>query len=57
MVIWKSAVATWMINYYKRNKISTPKISKLEAIQKSHENNENIDWNEHYKESTNEQFN
>lgn len=57
MVIWKSAVATWMLNYYKKNKIFTPKISKLEAIQQSHLINENIDWNEHYKESANEQFN
>lgn len=57
MIIWKSAVATWMINYYKRNKIDTPKISKLEVIQQSHESNENIDWNEVYKESTNEQLN
>ena len=54
---WKSAVANWMIYFYDRNKIATDKKSKLQIIQESHENNENIDWNEHYKESTNEQFN
>jgi len=54
---WKSAVANWMFYFYERNKIATDKKSKLQKIQESHENNENIDWNEHYKESTNEQFN
>jgi hypothetical protein len=54
---WKSAVANWMINFYDRNKIQTNKKSKLEVIQQSHAINENIDWNEVYKESTNEQFN
>jgi hypothetical protein len=57
MVSWKSAVATWMINYYKRNKIATPKISKLEAIQKSHEELNKVDYNEKYKNTINEQFN
>jgi len=57
MKIWKSAVANWMINYYDRNKIQTIKKSKLEVIQESHELSEQIDWNEIYKESTNEQFN
>ena len=58
MVIWKSSVATWMINYYKRNNISTPKISKLEKIEKSELIiSEHKDWNEYYKEPTNEQFN
>lgn len=56
MKIWKSAVANWMAHYYERNKIQTPKLSKLEAIQKSHESNENIDWNEVYKDTENEQF-
>ena len=54
---WKSAVANWMFYFYERNKIATDKKSKLQIIQESHENNENIDWNEHYKESSNEQFN
>ena len=54
---WKSAVANWMIYFSDRNKIATDKKSKLQIIQESHENNENIDWNEHYKESSNEQFN
>lgn len=57
MKSWKSAVANWMINYYDRNKIQTNKKSKLEVIQKSHESNEQIDWNEIYKETRNEQFN
>lgn len=57
MKSWKSAVANWIINYYDRNKINTAKKSKLEIIQKSHESNEQIDWNEIYKETRNEQFN
>jgi hypothetical protein len=56
MVSWKSAVANWMKYYYERNKIQTPKISKLEAIQKSHAFNEDVDWNEVYKEQINEQY-
>ena len=56
MKSWKSAVANWIINYYDRNKINTAKKSKLEIIQKSHESNEQIDWNEIYKENKNEQF-
>jgi hypothetical protein len=56
MKSWKSAVANWMINFYDRNKIQTTKKSKLEVIEQSHAINENIDWNEVYKESTNEQF-
>jgi len=51
---WKSAVANWIINFYDRNKINTTKKSKLEVIEQSHALNENIDWNEVYKESTNE---
>ena len=54
---WKSAVANWMFYFYERNKIATDKKSKLQIIQQSHENNENIDWNEFYKEPKNEQFN
>jgi len=57
MANWKRAVANWMINYYERNKITTPKKSKLEAIQESHEEMEHIDWNEVYKDTINEQFN
>jgi hypothetical protein len=57
MVSWKSAVANWMKFYYERNKIQTPKISKLEKIQKSHETLENTDWEEHYKNLNNEQYN
>ena len=57
MVIWKSSVATWMINYYKRNKIETSKISRLEKIQQSHASFEEINWDEVYKKPTNEQFN
>jgi len=57
MKSWKSAIANWIINYYDRNKINTAKKSKLEIIQKSHESNEQIDWNEIYKETRNEQFN
>ncbi len=57
MKSWKSAVANWMINYYDRNKINTTKKSKLEIIQQSHASNEDIDWNEIYKENKNEQFN
>ena len=57
MKSWKSAVANWMINYYDRNKIQTNKKSKLEVIQQSHASNEDIDWNEIYKENKNEQFN
>jgi hypothetical protein len=57
MVSWKSAVANWMKFYYERNKIQTPKISKLEKIQKSHQTLENTDWEEHYKNLNNEQFN
>jgi hypothetical protein len=58
MVDWKRAVANWMIHYYERNRILTPKKSKLETIQESHEEMEQIDWNEIYKESSNnEQFN
>ena len=57
MKSWKSAVANWMINFYDRNKIQTTKKSKLEIIEQSHAINEDIDWNEVYKESTNEQFN
>jgi hypothetical protein len=54
---WKSAIANWIIHFYERNKINTNKISKLEVIEKSHAINENIDWNEVYKDPTNEQFN
>jgi hypothetical protein len=54
---WKSAVANWMINYYERNKISTPKLSKLQAIQQAHQSTESVDWNEIYKDNRNEQFN
>ena len=57
MKSWKSAVANWMKFYYERNKIQTPKISKLEKIQKSHETLENTDWEEHYKNLNNEQYN
>jgi hypothetical protein len=57
MKSWKSGVANWIINFYDRNKIQTTKKSKLEVIEQSHAINENIDWNEVYKESTNEQFN
>jgi len=57
MLIWKSSVATWMITYYKRNKISTPKISKLQVIQKSHEEMNKVDYNEKFKNTINEQFN
>ena len=54
---WKSAVANWMVNYYERHKISTPKISKLQALQNASDAIEGIDWNEVYKDSKNEQFN
>lgn len=54
MKSWKSAVGYWMINFYDRNKIQTTKISKLEVIQQSHASNEDIDWNEIYKEQKNE---
>jgi hypothetical protein len=54
MKSWKSAVANWIINFYDRHKIDTTKKSKLEVIEESHALNENIDWNEVYKESTNE---
>ena len=57
MLIWKSSVATWMITYYKRNKISTPKISKLQVLQKSHEEMNKVDYNEKFKNTINEQFN
>jgi hypothetical protein len=57
MTYWKSAVATWMIHYYKRNKINTPKIAKLEEIEKVYAQNEKIDYNEQYKQNLNEQFN
>ena len=57
MVSWKSSVANWMKGYYERNKIQTTKISKLEKIQKSHQTLENTDWEEHYKNLNNEQFN
>ena len=57
MKSWKSAVANWILYFYERNKIQTNKKSKLEVIQQSHAINESIDWNEVYKESTNEQFN
>jgi hypothetical protein len=57
MVSWKSAVANWINYYYERNKINTPKKSKLEVIQESHASNEKIDWNKFYKEEKNEQFN
>jgi hypothetical protein len=50
MVRWKGAVAGWMINYYERNKIKTEKISKLEAIQESHQEMEKTDWKEQYKD-------
>ena len=56
MIVWRSAVATWMITYYTRNKISTPKLSKLEAIKKSHEEMNKVDWNEKYNNLKNEQF-
>jgi hypothetical protein len=57
MISWKSAVSNWIINYYDRNKILSPKKSKLEAIKESHEEFEQIDWNEVYKDNRNEQFN
>ena len=57
MLIWKSSVATWMITYYKRNKISTTKISKLQVLQKSHEEMNKVDYNEKFKNTINEQFN
>jgi hypothetical protein len=57
MKIWRSAVAGWIQNYYDRNKIKTDKTSKLEAIQKSHEEMEKIDWKEEFKDIQNEQFN
>ena len=57
MAVWKSAVNNWMMNYYERNKIVTPKKSKLEILQQSHANNEDVDWNEIYKDNRNDQFN
>jgi hypothetical protein len=57
MKIWRSAVANWMKYYYERHKIQTPKLSKLEVIQQSHASFEEINWDEVYKEPTNEQFN
>lgn len=57
MVSWRSAVSNWINYYYERNKINTPKKSKLEVIQESHASNEDIDWNKFYKENKNEQFN
>lgn len=57
MKSWKSAVSNWMINFYDRNKIQTPKKSKLEVLEESHATMEKIDWNEIYKNTENEQFN
>ena len=51
---WKATVRNWMKNYYERNRISTPKLSKLQAIQEAHESMENKDWNEEYKDFKNE---
>lgn len=48
MIVWKSAVAGWMSTFYDRLNINTPKKSKLEVIQKSHEFTEEVDWNEIY---------
>ncbi len=56
MVSWKSAVANWMKYFYERNKIQNNKKSKLELIAQSHAVNEDIDWNEVYKQSNNEQY-
>jgi hypothetical protein len=57
MKSWKGAVANWIINFYDRNKIQNNKKSKLELIAQSHAVNEDIDWNEVYKQSNHEQFN
>jgi hypothetical protein len=62
MKVWKSAVITWMSNYYERNRISTPKLSKLKEIQEAHQEVENVDWNEKYgnkfvTDNNNEQLN
>lgn len=46
---WKSAIIGWMKRFYDKNKIKSPKVSKLEAIQKSHESVDNVDWNSVYK--------
>jgi len=51
---WKATVRNWMKNYYERNRISTPKLSKLQAIQEAHESMENKDWNKEYKDFKNE---
>lgn len=56
MVSWTSAVANWMKYFYERNKIQNNKKSKLEIIAQSHSVNEEIDWNEVYKEQNYEQF-
>lgn len=57
MKSWKSAVANWIINFYDRNKIQTPKKSKLEVLEEAHATMEEIDWNEFYKNMENEQYN
>ena len=54
MVIWRSACANWMKNYYERENVKTGKISKLEAIEKSHQEMEKTDWREKYKDINNE---
>ena len=44
----------WTFSYWiKRNKISTPKISKLHVLQKSHEEMNKVYYNEKFKNTIN----
>jgi hypothetical protein len=52
---WKASVRSWIIHFYDRNKIQTPKKSKLEVLQESHAKTEQVDWNEFYKNTKDEQ--
>jgi hypothetical protein len=52
---WKASIRSWIIHFYDKNKIQTPKKSKLEVLQDSYANTEEVDWNEVYKNTENEQ--
>lgn len=54
MKVWRSAVNTWIDNWYERNKIQK-KSSKLDNIKEAHEDLTGIDWNEVYKEEPKEE--
>jgi hypothetical protein len=55
MIDWKASARLWIRSYYERNRILSPKKSKLEVLQESHTTTENIDWNKIYEKKQDEQ--